>query len=134
MTNNGILRQSLGGEVIYFSAALFCSRLGLTVLLESLRYENFKKGAIRINYCYKKIPSPIPMCSVYPCSLLSTSFRLSILYLSGTFCHKTGTRPPSCVIPRQPTIHEATKNPLHVLSPNFMSKLIIIKNPISRII
>ena len=23
---------------------------------------------------------------------------------SGTYCHKTGTRPPSCITPRQPTI------------------------------
>ena len=26
-------------------------------------------------------------------------------YLGGTCCHKTGTRPPSCVTPRQTTIH-----------------------------
>ena len=24
--------------------------------------------------------------------------------LRGTYCHKTGTRPPSCVTPREPTI------------------------------
>ena len=27
------------------------------------------------------------------------------LFLSGTYCHKTGTRPPSCITPRKPTIH-----------------------------
>ena len=26
-------------------------------------------------------------------------------YLSGTYRHKTGTRPPSCATPRQPTIY-----------------------------
>ena len=26
---------------------------------------------------------------------------LQALYLSGTYCHKTGIRPPSCVIPPQ---------------------------------
>ena len=30
---------------------------------------------------------------------------LEALYLSGTYCHKTGTRPPSCQAPRQPTIY-----------------------------
>ena len=28
---------------------------------------------------------------------------LLALYLCGTYCHKTGTRPASCVTPRQPT-------------------------------
>ena len=32
---------------------------------------------------------------------------LLALYLSGTYCHKTGTRPPSCVAPRQPTINNS---------------------------
>ena len=30
---------------------------------------------------------------------------LLALYLSGTYCHRTRTRPPNCVTPRQPTIH-----------------------------
>ena len=30
------------------------------------------------------------------------------LYLSETYCHKTGTRPPSCAKPRQLTIYEHT--------------------------
>ena len=30
------------------------------------------------------------------------------LYLSGTYCHKAGTRPPSCVTPWQPTPHLAS--------------------------
>ena len=29
---------------------------------------------------------------------------LQASYLSGTYCHKTGTRPPSCPTPREPTI------------------------------
>ena len=29
---------------------------------------------------------------------------LQALYLSGTYCHKTGTRPTSCAKPQQPTI------------------------------
>ena len=32
---------------------------------------------------------------------------LLALYLSGTYCQKTGTRPPSCAAPRQPTIYLA---------------------------
>ena len=28
---------------------------------------------------------------------------------SGTYCHKTGTKPPSCVTPRQPTIYADKK-------------------------
>ena len=31
--------------------------------------------------------------------------ELQALYLSGTYSHKTGTRPPSCNASRQPTIH-----------------------------
>ena len=30
---------------------------------------------------------------------------LLVLYLSGTYCHKTSTRPPSCVTPWQPTLY-----------------------------
>ena len=30
---------------------------------------------------------------------------LLALYLSETYCHRTGTRPPSCVTPRQQTIY-----------------------------
>ena len=30
---------------------------------------------------------------------------LQALYRSGTYCHKTGTRPPSCQTPLQPTIY-----------------------------
>ena len=33
--------------------------------------------------------------------------RIRVLgFLSGTYCHKTGTRPPSCGTPQQPTIYE----------------------------
>ena len=42
---------------------------------------------------------------------------LLALYLSGTDCHKTGTRPPSCTTPRQPTIN---------VTPNYIGKAIII--------
>ena len=41
------------------------------------------------------------------CVLLSlqqhTTMDLQALYLSGTYCQKTSTRPPSCAKPRQPT-------------------------------
>ena len=33
---------------------------------------------------------------------------LQALYLSGTYCHRTGTRPPSCAKPRQLTIYSTT--------------------------
>ena len=32
---------------------------------------------------------------------------LQALYLSGTYCHRTGTRPPICAKPRQPTMYTA---------------------------
>ena len=35
--------------------------------------------------------------------LLVNKRDLLAIYHSGTYCHKTGTRPPSCVTPRQPT-------------------------------
>ena len=31
--------------------------------------------------------------------------ELQALYLSGTYCHKIGTTPPSCDNPRQPTMY-----------------------------
>ena len=37
--------------------------------------------------------------------LLVNKRDLLALYLSGTYCHRTDMRPPSCVTPRQPTIH-----------------------------
>ena len=37
--------------------------------------------------------------------IFSEQRDLLALYLSGTYCHKTGTRPPSCVTPWQPTIY-----------------------------
>ena len=36
-------------------------------------------------------------------------FNLQALYLSGTYCHKSGTRPPSCQTPRQSTIYNNKK-------------------------
>ena len=40
---------------------------------------------------------------------------LLALYLSGTYCHKTSARPPSCQAPRQPTIHTQMYKGLCVL-------------------
>ena len=37
--------------------------------------------------------------------ILSEQKRLTSLKLSGTCRHRTGTRPPSCVAPREPTIN-----------------------------
>ena len=34
---------------------------------------------------------------------------LQALSLSGTYCHKTSTRPPSCAKPWQPTIYDVTQ-------------------------
>ena len=36
---------------------------------------------------------------------LMNKLDLPTIFLSGTYCHKTGTRPPSCLSPRQPTMH-----------------------------
>ena len=36
---NGMLHHSLGGEVIFFFAALYCSCLGFNALLASPRYK-----------------------------------------------------------------------------------------------
>ena len=33
------------------------------------------------------------------------STDLQALYLSGTYCHRTSTRPPRCITPRQPTMY-----------------------------
>ena len=33
-------------------------------------------------------------------------------YLSGTYCHKTSTRPPSCATPRQWTMYPLFRSPL----------------------
>ena len=38
---------------------------------------------------------------------------LQTLYLSGTYCHKTSNRPPSCVTPQQPTIYTSNFNSTH---------------------
>ena len=43
-------------------------------------------------------------------NLLVNKTELQALYLSGTYCHKTGTRPPCCNTPREPTIHGEIKN------------------------
>ena len=46
------------------------------------------------------------------------------LYLSGTYCHKTGTRPPSCQVPLQLTIY-VTRFPYET----FLSFLFHISKP-----
>ena len=38
-------------------------------------------------------------------SLLVSKTDFKALYLSETYCHMTGTRPPSCNTPREPTIY-----------------------------
>ena len=48
---------------------------------------------------------------------MCTYHRVIFIYIqklqfSGTYCHKTGTRPPSCQTPRQPTIYKHTNVPL----------------------
>ena len=37
--------------------------------------------------------------------LLVNKIDLQALYLSGTYCHKISTRPPSCAKPQQSTIY-----------------------------
>ena len=37
---------------------------------------------------------------------------LQALYLNGTYFHKTGTRPPSCTMPQEPTINANQTNVL----------------------
>ena len=36
-------------------------------------------------------------------------------YLSGTYCHMTGTRPSGCVTPQQPTMYNDPRHPLQEL-------------------
>ena len=50
--------------------------------------------------------------------------------LHGTYCHKTGTRPPSCGTPRQPTIYTTKTEELavNVSKCNELQKYFINKN------
>ena len=59
---------------------------------------------------------------LYPIFLLLQPRILNIelhvfwhIYLSVTYCHKTGTRPPSCQASQQPTIYTKDLDPLAVL-------------------
>ena len=38
-------------------------------------------------------------------NLLVNKTDLQALFISGTYCHRTGTRSPSCNTPQEPTIH-----------------------------
>ena len=53
---------------------------------------------------------------------LVNKIDLPAFYLSGTYSQKTGTRTPSCVSPRQPTIHSFLCN-LKVSSAFFRQKV-----------
>ena len=53
---------------------------------------------IKGNFCILGVPN-LSVGSVYHVK------NLLALYLSGTYCHKTSTRPSSCATPRQPTIY-----------------------------
>ena len=64
------------------------------------------------------------------CISLSKSLVVLALYLSGTYCHKTSTRPPNCVTPRQPTIY-VTKFPYETkikLHPKGIGEILLIDN------
>ena len=50
--------------------------------------------------------------------------RTLALYLSGTYCHKTGTRLPSCVTPRQLTIY--TTMPTSEQTYHFILNLVLL--------
>ena len=47
---------------------------------------------------------------------------LQALYLSGTYCHRTGTRPPSCTKPRKPTKHQYSE--IRYQDPYFLNNVI----------
>ena len=54
------------------------------------------------SYLISNIPSYFDLMSG---NILVNTTDLQALYLSGTFCHKTGTRPPSCTMPQERTIY-----------------------------
>ena len=57
---------------------------------------------------YKKCDNFVNKCSFFltmvPPVLVDKRDLLAI-YLSGTYCHRTGTRPASCIKPQQPSIY-----------------------------
>ena len=54
---------------------------------------------------------------------------MSKSWLSGTYCHKTGTRPPSCITPQEPTIYVTSFSVSHTRG----TVSIGLKNLISRL-
>ena len=50
---------------------------------------------------------------------------LLALYLSGTYCHQTGTRPSSCATPRQSTIYLVLESQMEHIN---LRSLIVIYN------
>ena len=53
----------------------------------------------------QKSPSFTVVSTVVMLESLVNKRDLHSLYLSGTYHHKKGIRPPSCVAPRQPTLY-----------------------------
>ena len=45
------------------------------------------------------------MSAAVSITIFLTISDFQALYLSGTYCHETGIRPPSCKMPREPTIY-----------------------------
>ena len=65
--------------------------------------------------------------SDFPPYSLSLLFTFARLYLSGTYCHKTGTKPPSCGKSQQPTMYTTNVGPYSVGQNNHFILVVVTK-------
>ena len=105
------------GDNFCFFATLYCSCLVLNVLLACPRYEGlqwrhdeivtpcFDSFAIRQHSLYNNTSSQHRNAPGFNGKHLVNKRDLLAFYLSGTYYHKTDSRPLSCVTPRQPTTY-----------------------------
>ena len=69
----------------------------------------FNSLAIRQHSLYNSTSSQHRYAPGFKGKHIVNKRNLLAFYLSGTYCHKTGTRPPSCVAPQQWTIYVKMK-------------------------